>query len=75
MDLQPGRVSGTSDPFQLLGDEIEIEGWYYPYMKSRVVATRVTIRGARPLGEEPKPKRKVAPKTPPAKPSDEELPF
>ncbi len=61
------------------GDEIEVNGWCYPHLKSNVVATRVTIRAKEPLGPvvEEKPVKKPIgkPAKPGTKPGDEELPF
>ena len=61
------------------GDEIEVNGWSYPYLKTNVVATRVTIRSSQPLGVVPeeKPGKTPAGKAakPGAKPDDEKLPF
>ncbi len=61
------------------GDEIEVNGWSYPNLKTHVVATRVTIRASQPLGlvPEAKPSKTPAGKSakPGAKPADGELPF
>lgn len=61
------------------GDEIEVNGWCYPHLKSNVVATRVTIRTKEPLGpvvEEKSAKKPIGkPAKPGTKPGDEELPF
>lgn len=53
-----------------VGDEMEVSGWSYPYLKTHVVATRVTIHSSHPMGPAPeeKPAKPAAPKAPEAKP-------
>jgi hypothetical protein len=61
-----------------VGDEAEIVGWYYPYLKGRAQATRLTIRSAKPIGFVPKEEPDKATPKPPTtqkKPPTEDLPF
>lgn len=66
------------------GDEIEIEGWYYPQIRNRVTANRVTIQSVQVMGavvrgdqpaETPAKPGAATPAAPAAKPPAEDLPF
>lgn len=43
-------VDVTGLPWFQIADAVEVEGWVYPQRKTHVVANRITVRPAKPLG-------------------------